>query len=1049
MRKNTFLKTVAEKYYNHYYKSFIQVSFVFPNKRSGTFFLKYLKNISEGNLLTPEIFTITDLAEYVSGTPVDNFIGLLFKLFDCYRDLVGENADFEKFRGFGETALNDFSEIDMHLVNQEMIFKNIKDLNKLKTNFITPNISKVQSTYFNYPDAEIALDNIEKFWKEFPEIEEIERLLEESDGIIEDKKLRVKFVQLWAILGPLYKKFKAKLATEGVNTAGGCYRLAAEILSEEELPEKLRNRKFVFVGFNALTASEEKIFSSLKSRKIIIDGQEEPAADFIWDNKNKFFEDRDNQAGKYVAINAGKDNFPFPSWWNEGGDGCESEFPEEIKVISVPSNVMQIKLIKSELDGLIRHLDRGDKDDIKAIRTAKVAVVLPDESYLMPLLNSLPETKFSVNLTMGYALKNTPIATFMSLLKKFQFRKRPDDRVGCYYLLDELKKFLGHPYCQLLFGSDKIGMLIQAWNKSKKMVVSYEALRLWDERASVVFRPLSERSTVEDMKSYLREVLQLLRSVFEKEKQTAKVAIELLMIQKVLESLCQFESSLKEYDVKMNFFSFLSVFDRLLSAISISFEGEPVEGLQIMGLLETRNLNFDYVFIPGLNDKILPRSGSTRTFIPNVVRIAYGMPPANFKENLFAYYFYRLVGSAKQAILSYDSRAVDNPKGGVSRYVLQLKHLFPDLNLKEYDSKFILEEKKEKDFEFEKDAEVLELLAEFKGENSTRHLSASSLQKYCKCPVAFYYYIKRIKVEKEEIETLDPITQGNVIHDVIMSLYMPDTYEEKKLFPTPHIITEDKIRDLLEDEERIEKEMIKAINFRHYSIKKSDPEIETNEVSGSAAFIMPNLISQVKKILRYDLKLSPFEIFGCEVEKDVPFEVNDKLTVKFRMVIDRLDKIEDKDENIGRAKNPTFGMKMLRVVDYKTGTAHIQAQSPDDVFNGNYASSNMLQIFLYSYLLRLIDDDEKKKLHLSGLPLRAEIYEVPKLGLQQTALLPKIGGERISILGDDLFDWFIPELKKKIEEIFDPTVPFKPTDSKKDCDMCDFKMLCNAMRYKT
>ena len=1037
-----FLKTVATEYYNRY-DNLSVFTFIFPNKRSGAFFLKYLRDCSLQPSLAPKVKTISEFVEDVVETPVDNNIDLIFKLFMAYRKLIGDKADFEKFRSFGETVLSDFNEVDMHMVDPESLFKNVRDLNHIKSNFVTQRQLDVMREYFNYPDDDHIRVEHERFWRNFEDFD-----YSEEKGIInpkDGKKLEEKFIHLWSLLYPLYVEFKKLLREEQVNTAGGSFRdCALKLVEMDSSDPLLKNKKYVFVGFNALTESERQIFAELKKRSLIIEGGEEPAADFIWDISNRFFTDKENPASKYVLINSRKDAFPFPEWWVEKDPEGDVENPSQrLRVISVPSNSMQIKIIRNEIESLIDVIGK------EKVEQAAVAVVLPEDSFLLPLLNSMPKGDFNINLTMGYSMKYTAAMSFISYLRKLQTKKKIDKKAGAYFIFDDVKRFLHHPFSRLIFGAGEIRKFILDTRKSRTLVVSFEYLCRWNPLCKEFFTILDSQTTPARAISYLKNALNIAADKLENSNsKNLNSSLDIFFIRKALDAVVQLENCIAEYDIQMNFSSLFSILDKLLAGVSATFEGEPLGGLQIMGLLETRNLDFDYIFIPGMNDKVMPRAGFSRTFIPNALRKAFGMPPSNFQETLFAYYFYRLLGKSREVVLTYDSRATDNKRGSLSRYVLQLKHIFPESRLEEYEADFILKASEERKFEIPKDEEIVEILNQFKTPEfkSRMRFSASSLGKYCSCPVQFYYsYILKLKVEQEPMEAIDAPTQGSIIHEAMEHLYLPDNGSlEDKFLDSPVKIDRKYIQNILDDDARIELELKKAINHYHYGIK-DEAMRGTSPIGGSALLVFPNLKKQLKDILNYDLTQTPFLLYGCEIGSTVELEIEDGVKVNFKLVIDRLDYLEEQD--------------VLRIVDYKTGAVHIKASDFEDVFNGNYSAKQILQLFTYAYLLKVLrkqkeenkGDKKNKNKAVLTLPLdklRTEIYDVPKMsGTKYKINLPKIGEVTYDNFDGKIAGWFADALKNKIKEILDPSVPFRQTDDEKNCEWCDFKLLCETRKY--
>lgn len=458
-----------------------------------------------------------------------------------------------------------------------------------------------------------------------------------------------------------------------------------------------------------------------------------------------------------------------------------------------------------------------------------------------------------------------------------------------------------------------------------------------------------------------------------------------------------------------------------------------------MGLLETRNLDFDYIYMPGLNDKVMPRSGFTRTFIPNHVRFGFGMPPSNFPETLFAYYFYRLLGKSRKVVLTYDSRATDNLKGSVSRYVLQLKHLFSNVNLQEVEARFSSQISQRETLVIPKDERVAEVLEDFKvkGKTCKYTLSSTALGTYCSCPVKFMFrYIQRQKIEEEPIEAIDALEQGDIIHDAILQLYLPDEKTRNVFLEEPVKVTESYIRNILENEDLLISELKKSINRKHYHLEGE--AVETHEMEGSVPYVFDTLLGQLKNILRYDLTQVPFELVGCEFSEKVDVRIDDDTTVRMVLIIDRLDYFEDKN--------------LLRIVDYKTGKVHLVADTTESIFNGEYKAKNMLQLLLYGYLLKIMmEKGENNALQkYIDKPLSTEIYDILNMSDPKSykEALPTISDEDIRFFNEKTSQWFSEGLKDKIRELFNLEIPFAGSDNKRDCEYCDFKIHCEAIRIR-
>ncbi|MDE5814396.1 MAG: hypothetical protein K2H72_08925, partial [Muribaculaceae bacterium] len=459
--------------------------FVFPSRRACTFFLKNLTNELKGRVaMLPEVTTMAQFVEKASGRVVAGRIELLFILYQAYVRLqkesgVDEIQEFDRFRRWGETALSDFNEVDMQDIDPDEIFKNVKDLKEISSNFLTEEQLKVMEEFFGQaydPEA-----TARGFWKDFNDKK--------------DNELHRRFLPIWQTMGPLYHAFHEELEHCGLTSSGGAYRIAADRLGDA-IPEGMDFSKVVVVGFNALTRSEQRIFDSLASYET--DDGSESLADFFWDIAGPVINDRTSAAGRYVLHN--QEKWPSPEWAIPYLKESEAtDMPESMKVIAVPSNSLQAKIACEAVEEISRRVASSDFED------AKVAVVLPDESLLIPMLYSLPKGVTDVNLTMGYPLKLSGAATFVSLLRRLQgSRRKSGNSIGYYY-----KDFVGvlsHPFSHALFGRSvsKVKEWIRHHHRS---VVDIADLRNINHEMPVLLRPLPEDATPDEAVSWLDTIL--------------------------------------------------------------------------------------------------------------------------------------------------------------------------------------------------------------------------------------------------------------------------------------------------------------------------------------------------------------------------------------------------------------------------------------------------------------------------------------------------------------------------------------------------------------
>lgn len=1038
-----FLKAVAQGYHERY-PDLSLLTFVMPNKRSGSFLLKEFNSLSETAAISPRIVTISEFIAGCASRVVDSRLDLLFRLFKCYVSLPDQPGDiaFENFYSWGETVLSDFNEIDMQMAEADEIFRNVKDLNSIRSNFLTPEQIEVMTEYFGY-SPEAGQEGNARFWQTFADVEEKDEAQGKGAGI------RKKFLNLWQVLGVLYKKLNSDLAGDGLSTTGGAYREAAVRI--EEGFEPYPGEKIVFVGFNALSESERRIFRALKGMRIW-EEKREPKADFIWDFPSDALVGKDDPAVKFIAFNAKRENFPVPEWMEGQLALAKPHSAPEIDVIAVPSNVMQAKIASAELSRIAESIPED------WIKDAKVAVILPDENLLLPLLYSLPDEYPNPNLTMGFPLRHTPVIGFASLLRRLHLRSR---RTGgeALFFYEDVKDLLAHPYSGLIFRREEIRKFIEANDLKKMIMVSEKRLTALGESASVLFRYLGEESSPRDTVKYIFEVLRKVKEAFASDETDTymRSKVETTYINTYLDALTRLDDCLETYTPTLGAQGVFMLAERLIAGETVAFEGEPLQGLQVMGVLETRCLDFRRVVMLSVNEKVMPRIGRNATFIPNAVRGAYGLPPSNYQEEIFAYYFFRVIGRAREAVLTYDSRSTDVRTTGPSRYLLQLKYLTENLTLRERETAFGMPRISGGEVSVEKRDIIDDRLSAYEvGPRPTpggkeKNFSATALSHYFSCPLLFLYNdVLELYVERERIESIDAIDLGTIVHNTMESLYIRDEKERNRMLRTPIVFTADRLRALLEKRTSdgnllIEEEARKAILNVHFHIEH--PDLKKDRLRGSAAILLEYIVRYVRNIIKADIQSAPFRLWGCEIREVVKHRLPDGRTVRIKMVVDRLDQAGA--EGVSQP---------FRIVDYKTGAVHLKAALMEEIFDGSYEAKNVFQLLLYAKLLTDVMKENGNMLP-PGIDLatfadnlQVAIYNVPALPEKNGVVEPTIGTLRITSMAqlaeaENLAgESFLDILDRKLAEILDRKVPFSAEPNDDRCAYCDFRLRCELRR---
>lgn len=1022
---STFLGSVAKAYSDNF-NDLSQFCFVLPNKRAGTFFLRRLREaLGDRPVLAPKVIAIADLVERLSGKCVDSRIDMLFRLFNVYCRLRGQKEgignkekllDFDTFRSWGETILSDFNEVDQYCVDPDAIFKNVKDYREIASNFLTQSQKELLERYFGY---HVSMAEVESFWKNLVPREEHEPL--------EHNETKARFMHLWQQLRPLYHGLTDELDAEGLCTPGGAYRLALDNL-ETHGKDILPWKKMVMVGFNALSTAEARIFDTLLS----LDpepGIKGDFAEFFWDATGPVLGQDKNDATSFLKYN--KKNFPSPDWAEPYIEqNRRTRMPEILRAIASPSNSAQAKIAGDILRKFI------EREGATPILDARVAVVLPDESMLMPLVYALPEIE-KVNITMGYPLRLTSVASFVAHLRKLRARIRDvkddhgNDTGDTAYYFDELKMFLAHPFCHAMLGTATISRLTEMITKRNTVMIPLSEISRISEKAGWLLRKLPKDACLADTAAYIDDILlNVSADLINADGTIVKRNIDREHIETYRDALRRMVSSASLHHIEMHPEGVFTMVDKLLAGETVSFEGMPLEGLQVMGLLETRALDFDYVIILSMNDKVMPMRSRKRTFIPDALRHGYGLPYSSYQEDLFSYYFYRMISRADGVAMIYDARSGEGMRSGtVSRYIQQLAHLYAKGQLKEESYRFRLSERDSSTGAIPKTKAVADRLKEFLEPDSKRHLSASVLKKYASCPVRFYYEaIVGIKADTPQDSVyIDPATMGNIIHRVMLEAYFPEDKRNRYL-DKPIVLDEATIDSISRNDGLLSILIRRAVNIEHFHFPADSPEASTQPLSGAALLQEEHIKARVREIMAYDRTLAPIGLVGGEIKGRIPwnFKINETedASVYMKYAIDRLDIV-----NFGKAS------EQYRIVDYKTGQGKVRAVDMSRVFDGSVEAENLLQLMLYANVM----ERDPKSPRCSG-DVRLSIYETERIE-RQGETIPVI--ERTPVTGYKQHqEEFTENLDTMLSSIFDEETPFFPAQKSDACTYCNLAVLC-------
>ncbi len=988
-----FLSQVARIYIEREGENMLDYCFVFPNKRSGMFFSKYLTENNKEIAFQPAITTISDLVlDFTDGVEASR-MEQLFLLYTLYqrivkqRDMGNDVVDFDRFQYWGDVILSDFSDVDRYMADPSQLFKNIKDLREISSNFLTEEQVEVIKEYWEEGGS---INAIEEFWNHTP-----------TNGN-DDDRVSTSFIRLWQVLNELYSDFRKQLRQLGLTYSGMAYRDAADALKEAERSD-LPYSRYVFIGFNLLSTSEIKIFERL---------QRLGCADFYWDSASPSFKDKGHRATRFLLKNLTrfKPLYDLPEPTVNGYPSTD--------IIGVPSNIGQVKMAGE----IIKKLkDEGGLDSEE--QALKTAIVLPDEELFIPLLHSIPPDVDNVNITMGYPLRHTPVAALISNIISMQMRaRRLHGEIHFYF--EDIFTVLSHPLIRSIAPDDALA-IVDDINKNRRYNIPAKEIAQSHPELASIFTPVRDAKNANEVFGYTINLLNKLKSGLES---IGNDAVETGFTARYIEAVQTLQDLSERYDVTMSDATFFHLMEKLVGTESVNFIGEPLKGVQIMGVLETRALDFDNVIMLSMNERIFPRKHYSKTFIPNALRHGYGMSTIDYQESIYSYYFYRLITRAKNVYLIYDTRTGGLKGGEMSRYLYQLLHLFPHDNLSQHLLSYEMKSVEPRVVEATKTPEIMEILNRYKDPRfiDEKYFSPTSIDHYIQCPLQFYLaYIRQYNIDDELKMYMDEGTYGTIIHEVAQNIY--ETIRREKNGPE----SSDKVRvtatDLnrfIDEEHLLQRMLTQSIN-KNYSKGK---DLDT-PLTGENKIIGIMMMTFIKRLIEHDKKFTPFNFIAAEKRVKAVLPISESLSINIKGSIDRIDEINIDDAS----------PNVTRLIDYKTGSDKPVISKWEQIFdtgNNNHQKS-VLQLMLYANVYQSdpdIPDDNN--------PIMPVVYKLKDIGKGDKPCGPLTIAKCSVNDYRDFNEEFIEGLGKRIEELFDPNIPFKATPDKNACRYCKFTQIC-------
>ena len=955
----SFLKLVAADLYKHTEGNLAHTAVVFPNKRAGLFFNEYLAQESDSPIWSPAYVSISELFRSLSPWEVGDPVKLVCELYKIFRRETQSTETLDDFYFWGEMLISDFDDADKNKVDTDKLFSNLQDLRNIMDDY----------TFIDDEQEEA----IRQFFQNFS----IERRT----------ALKERFISLWNVLGNIYKGFRESLASQNIAYEGMMYRHVIEHLDVDKLPYE----KYVFVGFNVLNKVEHTLFTQLK---------DVGKAVFYWDYDEFYMKENrqavTHEAGEFIRRNLR--DFPSPL------------SGELFKNLSKPKEVHYIA--SSTENAQARYLPQWIRNNLTTPEK-ETAVVLCNEALLQPVLHSLPAEVKHVNITMGFPLSQTPVYSFLIALLElhthgFNFKSGR-------YTFQSVVTLLKHPYTRQLTGQAEL--LEKELTRNNRFYPLPGELGK-DEFLTRLFTPLSGNL---NLCIRLSETLQQVAGIYQAntsgtEDTDAFNQLYRESLFKAYTTINRFRTLIEEDELTVQSETFRRLLVKILSTTNIPFHGEPAIGMQVMGVLETRNLDFRHLVLLSVNEGQLPKSGGDSSFIPYNLRKAFGMTTIEHKIAVYAYYFYRLLQRAERITLMYNTSSDGLNRGEWSRFMLQFLIEWPHPITRQF-----LEAGQSPQgtspITVEKTPDVMRRMQSLFDvrANPKAKFSPSALNYYLDCPLKFYYrYVAGLSAPDEVSAEIDSATFGSIFHYAAEHIYKDLTTHGK-------VINKEALETLLRNEVKLQDYVDTAFKKLFFNV----PQNEKPEYNGVQLINSAVIARYLKQLLQNDLRYAPFTFIASEMEVDEPIDIQTpKGVIKSRIggIIDRMD-----------SKDGT-----LRIVDYKTGgdadtPPHVESLFIPDKKRSNY----VFQTFLYAAIMC------RKQPTMKIAPALLYIH---RAATETYSPVIQMGESRKPKEAVEDFSKYEKEYRERLqgllEEIFNPEKSFTQTEIIEKCTYCDFKALC-------
>ena len=917
MINSTFLDKIAQVLIVDYSNNLSNTVIVLPNKRAKIFLIEALKKQVQNNILSPVIISIEDFIQDVSGIRTIDPIELVFEFYEVYLSItdIKNQQSFELFANWAKMLLQDFNEIDRYLLDPNHVLSYLKDIEDIKK------------------------------WE--IEVENKTKLLEN-------------YIDFWKLLPNYYQTFYAHLLKSGIGYQGLIYREAVNNLAS--FSKTVTDKKYVFAGFNALNAAEEKIVQHL----IAAD-----QAKIYWDIDQTFLNDPYHDAGLFVrrfkeSWKYYKSN-PFEWIVNDFSD------PKTIQVIGTPKTIGQAKITGSIIEKII--------DENPTVNLDKVSVVLGDENMLVPLLYSLPATVGALNITMGFSSKNNPAQILIAKLFKMHTNALSRNAKNYVFYYKDVLDILTHP---LVEPFSKTSALVNTINQYNYTFITHQKLMDLNPIPSDLFVLLFgkwEQGSLKVLAS-LSQLLQTIKANLSNDSEDEKITKAFVFsIFKVINKLINYYSKHNHID-KID--TLHAIYKQVIDLAEVSFEGEPLNGLQIMGVLESRVLDFETVIITSMNEGKLPAGKSQNSFIPYDVKRELGLPTFKEKDAIYTYHFYHLLQRAKNIYLLYNTESEGLDAGEKSRFITQLEVEKQDKHILTHEIyNAVLPDKAYQPMVIPKSESVMDRLKEISEEG----FSPTTLTSYIRNPIQFYFQkILRIREVEEVEENIALNTLGTIIHETLKALYEPFIGK---------FISETDISNCFK---QIDSEVLKQ-----FKVVYKEGEIKKGRNLLAFEVAKRNVFNFLKVELECVKNGDAIKILALEktyeetlIHSELPFPV---------LIKGNVDRIEERNG-------------IIRIIDYKTGKVE-KGNVTLSTWNGlteDIKNDKIIQVLAYAFMYEKLALDQ---------PMEAGIISFKNLKAGFMPFNFKIGKEVNTIINKETLKDYLEQIVILLRERLDENIPFE------------------------